>query len=255
MATLGYFERLAHQRVLKRWARFARRADRTPLEQLQLHRSGARDMRVHLDQLIHTADERLDLPAINASPYDVPHNADWAWRPQLWRGGLPFSGMASVQNDAALGDEIKVFHDCPLAELSLRQVRNQRPSDSAAYGLRMDVFQFAGAFMSLVLDLPPDATEGLRRNHLVRLDPVVEIERPIEIFARLNIQHGPNVEQLVRELPLHQSDHAVEFDLAYSNMNEKRAEKAWLDLIFEGPAMNQVTVRDVVLSRRPRAEL
>jgi hypothetical protein len=29
----------------------------------------------------------------------------------------------------------------------------------------------------------------------------------------------------------------------------------WIDLIFEGPEMNQITLRDVTLSRRPRAEL
>ncbi len=47
----------------------------------------------------------------------------------------------------------------------------------------------------------------------------------------------------------------VEFDLSYTNLNEKRVEKIWLDLIFEGPEMNQVTVRDITFSRLPRAEL
>ncbi|MEM6564948.1 MAG: DUF6478 family protein, partial [Pseudomonadota bacterium] len=46
-----------------------------------------------------------------------------------------------------------------------------------------------------------------------------------------------------------------EFDLAYANVNEKRIEKAWLDLIFENPRMNQVTLRDLTFSRRPRAQL
>ena len=47
----------------------------------------------------------------------------------------------------------------------------------------------------------------------------------------------------------------VEFDLAYSKINEKRVEKLWVDLIFEGPEMNQIILRDVTFSRRPRAEL
>ncbi len=47
----------------------------------------------------------------------------------------------------------------------------------------------------------------------------------------------------------------MEFDLAYSKMNEKRVERLWVDLIFEGPEMNQVILRDVTFSRRPRAEL
>jgi len=103
--------------------------------------------------------------------------------------------------------------------------------------------------------MPPEGTEGLRKRHLVRVDAIVELEKPLEIFARLNIQHGPNTEQIVRELPLNSGDIFVEFDLAYTNLNEKRVEKMWLDLIFEGPEMNQITLRDVTISRRPRAEL
>ena len=84
---------------------------------------------------------------------------------------------------------------------------------------------------------------------------MVETERPIEIFARLNVRHGPNTEQIVRELPLGADEIMVEFDLAYSKLNEKRVDSAWVDLIFEGPEMNQVILRDVTFSRRPRAEL
>ena len=47
----------------------------------------------------------------------------------------------------------------------------------------------------------------------------------------------------------------VEFDLAYAKLNEERIANMWLDLIFEGPQMNQVTLRDLTFSRRPRAEM
>ena len=153
-----------------------------------------------------------------------------------------------------LGGEATLFHDCDRSELSLRQLRNRREADLAPFGLRMDVFSFDGSFLSLVLDFPPEAIAGLLRRHLIRLETIVELEKPLAIFARLNIRHGPNTEQLVRELPLHADERVVEFDLAYSNLNERRVEKMWLDLIFEGPAMNEVTLRDVTLSRRPRAD-
>ena len=81
------------------------------------------------------------------------------------------------------------------------------------------------------------------------------MEKPLEIFARLNVKHGPNTEQVVREMPLNAAETAVEFDLAYTKVNEKRIEKLWIDLIFEGPEMNQITLRDLTVSRRPRAEL
>ncbi|MFN3527036.1 MAG: DUF6478 family protein [Paracoccus sp. (in: a-proteobacteria)] len=32
-------------------------------------------------------------------------------------------------------------------------------------------------------------------------------------------------------------------------------EKAWVDVIFESPAMNAVALRDIVLSRHPRAQM
>lgn len=154
-----------------------------------------------------------------------------------------------------LGDEVTLFHDCRLSELTLRQLRNLREQDLAPYGLRMDVFKFDGSFLSLVVDLPTDATRGLKKTHLLGMNCIVEMEKPLEIFARLNIKNGPNTEQIVRELPLHEEDILVEFDLAYSNLNEKRVEKAWIDLIFEGPEMNQVVLRDLTFSRRPRAQL
>ena len=50
-------------------------------------------------------------------------------------------------------------------------------------------------------------------------------------------------------------ENATHGNLAYSNLNEKRVEKAWVDLIFEQPSMNQVILRDVTFSRRPRADL
>lgn len=119
----------------------------------------------------------------------------------------------------------------------------------------MEVYRFDGTFLSLVLELPKDCTEGLAKSHLLRLDAIIETEQPIEIFARLNIRHGPNTEQIVRELPLDQKDITVEFDLAYTNLNEKRVEKAWIDLIFEGPEMNEIILRDLTFSRSPRAKL
>ena len=241
--------------VLRRWASAARRASDTDLPSLRRQRSQARQLKSHLDRLIHIADERLALPMIGSSSFPKPHNADWSWRPELWRGALPTPGLSSVKTKSVLGNEVTLFHDCTRSELTLRQLRNLREEDLAPYGLRMDVFKFDGSFLSLVVDLPGTAIEGLKRSHLLRMDVIVEKEAPLEIFARLNIQNGPNTEQIVRELPLDDDNISVEFDLAYTNINEKRVEKAWIDIIFEGPQMNQIILRDLTFSRRPRASL
>ena len=180
---------------------------------------------------------------------------EWVWRPDLWKGPISTPGVAAVATRAQICDGATIFHDCRRTELTVRQIRNTREEDIAPFGFRMDVFRFDGSFLSLVLDLPPEAAQGLKLRHLIRFDVIVEMEKPLEIFARLNIKHGPNVEQIVRELPLNEEEVMVEFDLAYTKVNEKRIEKLWVDLIFEGPSMNQIILRDVTLCRRPRAEL
>ena len=257
MASTGnsLVDRIRLRRELRRWRRLAKSAVRAPIHVLRDRRNQARLLREHLDAVIKTAESRLTLPYIGSNAFPIPHDADWSWRPQLWREPLSEPGMASVQSKSMLGGEASLFHGCERSELTMRQIRNRRESDLAPFGLRLDVFAFDGSFLSLVLELPPDAVAGLKRRHLIRMEAIVELEKPLEIFARLNIRHGPNTEQLIRELPLATRDVAVEFDLAYSKLNEKRIENAWVDLIFENPEMNQVVLRDLTFSRRPRAEL
>ncbi|MCV2881667.1 DUF6478 family protein [Actibacterium sp. XHP0104] len=248
-------DRLLQKRVLRRWTRAADRAGDLPLHQLRGQRARARALRRQIDRLIHVADARLTLPMIGSSVVRRPMGSDWAYRPQLWAGPLDAPGAAAVETKTAFGDEVTVFHDCAVSELTVRQVRNTRETDLAPFGLRMDVFRFDGSFLSLVVGLPQAGVNGLGRRHVVRMDAIVEMEKPLEIFARLNVRHGPNTEQIVRELPLKAQEVFVEFDLAYTKLNEKRVEAMWVDLIFEGPEMNQVILRDVTFSRRPRAEL
>ncbi len=251
----GILEGRLYARAVQRWARAARRASLADLATLRRQRTRARLLRAQLDQLIHTADERLALPVVGATGFPKPHNADWAWRPELWRGPLAGPGIAAVETKSMLGNEATLFHDCSRSELSLRQLRNMRESDLAPYGLQMDVFKFDGSFLSLVIDLPQEAAAGLKRRHIIRMDSIVQMEHPLDIFARLNIRHGPNTEQVVRELPTGAEQASIEFDLAYTKLNEKRIERAWIDLIFEGPNMNQVVLRDLTFSRRPRAQI
>lgn len=251
----GIVDKLLHRRVLRRWTQAARVAEVSELETLRRQRQQARELSARLSQLVHIADSRLALPRIGSNAFARPGGTLWSWRPQVWRGPLPKKGMTAVASRTTLGDEVTLFHDCEISELTLRQLRNSREEDLAPFGLRLDVFRFDGNFLSLVLDLPPEAVAGMSRRHIVRVSAIIEVEKPLEIFARLNIKHGPNTEQMVQELPRGRGETVVEFDLAYSDLNEKRIEKAWLDLIFEGPEMNQITLRDITLCRYQRAEL
>ena len=143
----------------------------------------------------------------------------------------------------------------PIRNCHSARVRNTNEDDFAPFGLRMDVFNFDGSFLSLAIEMPQEAVQDLKRTHLLRLDMIVDSERPQEMFARLNIRHGPNTEQIVRELDMGQRNIWVEFDMYYTQFNEARGDGMWVDLIFEGPSMNQVTIRDVTMVRRPRASI
>lgn len=241
--------------MLSRWSRAARLAPSLTLEDLRQLRSDAKAIRRTVEQVIHVADERLLAPLGAGDGIERPLGSDWAWRPALWRGPVTPAGHAAAQSRATIGDEVTLFHDCRESELTLRQIRNTRAQDIAPFALRMDVFRFDGSFLSLVLDLPETGVQGLRRNHLMRLTMDVALERPLEIFCRLNVKHGPNTDQLVRELPAATGQQFVEFDLAYTKMNEKRVEKIWVDLIFEGPQMNQIVLHDLTFARHPRADI
>ncbi|MCR8549057.1 DUF6478 family protein [Salipiger sp. P9] len=251
----GWMDRVFSAAMLRRWSVAARDAETADLRLLRRQRAAARRLKQRIDKLIFIADGRLALPVVGNQSFPHPPDADWTWRPEPWCGPLPVAGLASVPSKSMLGSDITLFHDCAQSEITLRQIRNTREADLAAYGLRLDVLKFDGSYLSLAVDLPPEAGEGLKRKHLIRVDSIVEMEKPIEIFARLNIKYGPNTEQIVRELPLHEDEIRVEFDLAYTKLNEKRIERIWLDLIFEGPEMNEVILRDLTFSRRPRAEL
>ena len=249
------FEGIKNRFGTNRWRAVAKRLEAAPLGEVDRVMEEALEMRAQLDEVIHQGAGRLALPRIGSNKFPRPRNADWAWRPEMWRGNLPLVSQAAVQNQAKLGAEITLFHDCRVSEMSLRQIRNTRERDLAPFGLRLDVFQFDGSYLSVAIDLPKAAITDLRRNHLIRVNTIVEHEKPIEIFARLNIQHGPNTEVQLRELPLGAEDVWVEFDLAYTELNERRVERMWLDLIFEAPEMNMVNLRDVTFSRSLRAEI
>lgn len=251
----GLLNKFIHRRVLARWLEAARNVEHAEMSVLREQRQKARQLRNAVDKVLYVADSRLALPRIGSNIFSRPPGTKWSWRPMLWRGPISPKGAAGVQNGDYVGSEIKVFHDCKFSELTLRQIRNTREEDLAPFGLQMDVLGFEGSFLSVVIDLPPEAADGLRKRDIIRVQGLIVTERPATVFARLNIKCGPNTEQLVQELPLRDRDVIVDFDLAYADLNEHRIDGMWLDLIFEDPAMNQLRIRDLSFCRYPRAEL
>jgi hypothetical protein len=243
------------RKVQERWSKAADEAPGMEPFALRSMRAEARAMRRQIDRVIHAADYRLGQPVPGAALPRTPLGTDWVWRPDGWRGALPVPGAVAATGRTAVSDDLALFHDCPLAEVALRQCRNHGDADRAPFGLALDVFGFQGSFLSLAIAFPPEAVAGLKARHLLRIDGLLECDRPLRAFARLNVKHGPNVGQLVQDMPTGGREKLMEFDLAYAGLDEARIEHLWLDVIFTAPAMSRITLHDLVASRRPRAEL
>ncbi|SLN19420.1 hypothetical protein ROA7450_00618 [Roseovarius albus] len=194
-------------------------------------------------------------PSAGSTSFPLPHGTDWTWRPELWCTELMKPEIDTANFGAKLGAELKLFHDCTQAEIALRQIQISTGPNTEGYGLSVDVAKFDGSFLSLVLDLPQDALTGLQNRHVVRVAMKADLSSPLDIFTRLNIKHGPNTEQLVRQIALSDEEAIAEFDLGYSDLNEQRLERAWVDLIVNKPEGRTLTVQDLTLCRYPRAEI
>lgn len=250
----GYIGRLLHRRTVARWRRAAKAAQTAELTALSIQQQMAQHLERPLRRLNDTAETRLALPRAGSKTFPRPSGTDWSWRPKPWRVQVVERGIAPAWPKARFGDELRVFHDCKAGQVSLRQTRNGRADDLAPFGLSLDVLHFTGSYLSLVIEVPPESCDGLRKRHLIRLAAVIEREHPSTIHARLNIKNGPNTEQILLTLP-DGPEPMVEFDLAYGQLNERRAEKMWVDLLIDDPQMNRITFRDLNFARYPRAEI
>lgn len=250
----GFLEKQKLRRAMRRATDLALGAHRLNPDELEQARRDLQRTRQSVDKADHAVEWAM-AERQAAEPIDGPEQCDWAWRPQPWTHPVAPHGRVAFPSPATVDSKVTLYHDCPHPELSYRQVPNTRPASASRYAIGMDVYRFSGSFISLVLDLPEPSYAGLTLSHFfaIRLD--IDLEQELEIYARLNLQHGPNTEQLVREMDVQGGFALAEFDLAYTQINEKRMEKIWLDLIFEAPKMNRMTIWDVVMTRAPRADV
>jgi hypothetical protein len=90
---------------------------------------------------------------------------------------------------------------------------------------------------------------------LIGLSGAIFAERATGFTVCLNIKHGPNTEQLIQAHDLNWSNIGVEFDLEHLKINVNRVEKIWVDLVFETPNFNRISLTDIAFSKRPRGEI
>ncbi|AGT07663.1 DUF6478 family protein [Paracoccus aminophilus] len=253
-----WFDRILRERANRRWAELADDKQGLASSRKRMLREEALVLRRKLDQFLQRTDRRAEISGEALDAINLPIGTDWRWRPGFMTAPIVPEGVVSPENGARLGQEAAVWHDCAERALILEQMRNHRATDLAPFGMRMEIFAFAGSFLSVSIDLPQDALQGLTRNYVLRLETGLAIEREMSVFARLNIANGPNTDQILVKLddltPDAQGHHITEFDLAATEIDERRLQKIWIDLIFERPTMNALEVRELFVSRHLRAE-
>lgn len=252
---MNFLDRLAHRRALRYWVDVADGAVDADLDALRDLRASARQTRRAVGRVLHIADGRLALPLLGSNAMKRLAGADWMWRPELWRGPIEPCGIAGIKPRSSFGSELTIHHDCPLSEITFRQYRNKGQGDLAPFGAVLDVLGFEGSYLSLLVDLPKEAVETLTKRHIFRVEMIAARDRDITLYARMNVKNGPNTEQIAAKLEDADQGVMADFDLGFTKINEKRVERLWLEIFFEAPAMSCVTLRDLTISRRPRAEV
>jgi hypothetical protein len=252
---LGFLDRFGLTQTMKRWARAMEAPGALPARELSALHGQMRSARDRIDAMAIRAETELLIRAQGSDGIDRPDQCDWAERAAPWRQKLRPRGHVRPGSPHAIGGGLTLFHDASEAEMTLRQDPAPPGLSGPSFGLVFEIYRFDGSFLSLVQDLPDAALQGLTLNHFIAVDLHMAREHPVEVYARLNVQHGPNHEQIVRQFDFRNDVGRAEFDLAYTKINEKRIEKAWLDLILEGPEMNRLAIWDMVLLRAPRADI
>jgi hypothetical protein len=254
-ANVSILDRFGFGQTLNRWDRAMQTPGALAATDLAAMHTKMRDTRNRIDALAARAETELLGRCHGSDGIARPDQCDWAERALPWRQRLKPHGHVRPPSAHDIGGGMKLFFDAIEPDLSIRQDRALAGVTGANFGLVIEVYRFDGSFLSLVQDLPDAALRGLTLNHFFAVHLRVAREKPVEIYARLNIQHGPNQEQIVRQMDFKDDFGVAEFDLAYTKINEKRIEKAWLDLILEGPDMNRLVIWDMVMLRAPRADI
>ncbi|NNJ68775.1 MAG: hypothetical protein HKP54_12135 [Boseongicola sp.] len=245
--------RTADRRAGQQWTRTDRSEsahDPFALKDLQ---SEANRLSRRLSQALRHAQSRLSVPLRSPANTTGATQTDWSWRPDVCNRDIPTSKLTDVPSGTRITADTALFHDCTRREVTLHPSEQSTPDNAAARTIEVRAFE--GTYLSLATDLPKRALHGLGKHHIVALDVLMNLDQPLKTYARINLCHGPNTDHIVTELPDSTGARAVEFDLACLRLDETRLHHAWLDLIFEAPAMSRITLHEMALHRRPRAEV
>lgn len=235
------------------WPDALHQATPAEVEATRARHDAARQARATADQTARAA--QIQLRAAEFPPPTLPAGAVWAQRPAVWHQAAEDPVRISPPSGTEIVPDLTLFHDCPRAEMILRQSLSD-PGAPAPFSLSLDTLRFEGSFLSLVIALPEDGATALSAREVLQLDLHATLSGQTRLYGRLNLQQGPNTVQMLAEFPTPDAGATrVEFDLAYGELRDLPVDRAWVDLIVERPTMMRLTLHDLILSRRLRAEI
>lgn len=156
-----------------------------------------------------------------------------------WRFA-PDPGAALGTAGAVLGPGLTLWHDCPLGHILPMQAENGL--------LALQIYEFSGSYLSLSARLPDAGLAQISRESLLRVQVPLAAEGALWPSLRLNLRHGPNVEQMSVAL----QNGMAEFDLYHLLADAGPVREVWLDLILGTPRMMRIDLQDFTLSHGPR---
>lgn len=246
-------EKLRFRLMRRYWTRQAQNLSAMNQSELTLTRKRA-GQTARLLQKIETAIAQEANPD-GDWPIPVPSRTLWSMRPKVWSDEMVPASHAPLMTGVQLTDGVSVYHDCDASQISLRQTRNLGADATAPFSLLFDVLRFGGSYLSFAIEMPKVVVAEITKNDLIRLQCNIKLETDEDIFIRLNVRNGPNVEQISRHLDLSMDASRVEFDLFYTSIDFQLVTDIWVDLIVEKPAMNAIRIDDLTLVRRARANI
>ena len=252
---MWFLDRLAFRRVRRALADRALAVDKMRVRDIRRARTDARSLRRDANELFRRTDDALRAPAPGAALPGLAARTEWAARNAALAGALFPAGYCPLEQATTLTPDFSVYHDGRHADLALRQVRTVSADGLSPFEIVCDCLAFDGTYLSFALALPEDAVAAISPHDLLRVHLTIEAERPVTAYGRLNIRHGPNTEEIVRDIDLRRPDSTLEYDLFYADMEADQISAVWVDLIFERPAMNRFALKEAVLSRRRRADV
>lgn len=248
------FGGIAHSLLIRFLRHRVRSLNTMPADSLRLWRNQSREALVLLRKIEKDSDAFVgDKLGTQSIPIEAPPDATFSFRPSIFYRRISPAGIARPKTSTRLGPDITLHHDLENAEMIARQIRHA--DRQTRYGLSLEAFDLSGSFLSFAIALPPEEAPHTRREDLIRLNYDLALDRRVEVFARLNLRHGPNVEQIVREVDLGSRESYVEFDLFYTKYEPEFGKGIWIDLIFQTPTFNVITLYDLTVIRRPRMSL